>query len=227
MMNKFMVSAALAGMMMVTGCAKAPTQAISDAEQALLDAEARRKCANEKYTAAEGLLAEAKALVKAEKYDEAERKAKAAQKLAKEARAEADARWEECNRVNEVVQKAKEEPKDDGDSAAQLSTVYFAFDSAELTPSMRSTLDQNVLWARQNAKTGVLLEGHTDERGSVEYNLALGERRAKTAKQYLVQSGIPAARLDIISYGEEKPASFGSSESDFQLNRRVEFVPKR
>lgn len=226
-MKKMMIGALLAGVMMVTGCAKAPTKAISDAEQALLDAEARKKCASEKYAAAEKLLDEARALVKAEKYEEAERKANAAKKVAQEAKAEADARWEECNRVNEVVEKAKETPKDDGEAAAQLSTVYFAFDSAELTPSMRSTLDQNVLWARQNPKTGVLMEGHTDERGSVEYNLALGERRAKTAKQYLVQSGIPASRLDIISYGEEKPAAFGSSEDDFQLNRRVEFVPKR
>jgi peptidoglycan-associated lipoprotein len=227
-MKKLMWSVALVGMMAVTGCAKAPTQALSDAEKALLDAEARRKCANEKYMAAEKLLDEAKVLVKAEKYEEAERKAKAAQKLAKEARAEADARWEECNRVNEVVEKAKEDkPVDSGETPAQLSTVYFAFDSAELTPSMRTTLDQNVLWARQNPKTGVLLEGHTDERGSVEYNLALGERRAKTAKQYLVQSGIQASRVDLISYGEEKPAAFGSSEDDFQLNRRVEFMPKR
>jgi peptidoglycan-associated lipoprotein len=227
-MKKVVIGALLAGVMMWTGCAKAPTKAISDAEQALLDAEARKRCASEKYAAAEKLLDEARALVKAEKYEEAERKANAAKKAALEAKAEADARWEECNRVNQVVEKAKETPKDGGgEVAAQLSTVYFAFDSAELTPSMRSTMDQNVLWARQNPKTGLLLEGHTDERGSVEYNLALGERRAKTAKQYMVQSGIPASRLDIISYGEEKPVAFGNSEDDFQRNRRVEFVPKR
>lgn len=214
------------------GCAKPPTQAMKDAEAALAAAQARSDCAREKYDAAARLLAEARALVKQEKYDEAERKARAAQNLAKQARTEADASWEECQKRNKVVAEAKKTPDakppvtDDGPKAA-LATVYFAYDSAELSADQRQTLDQNALWLRQNAASGLVLEGHTDDRGSSEYNLALGERRANTARQYLIQLGISATRLNILSYGEEKPAAYGVSDEDRRKNRRVEFLPKQ
>ncbi len=229
MKNRLMccVLFSIVGMTGLVGCAKAPDKALSDAEKALLAAAERKDCAREKYAAAESLLGEARALVKQKKYDEAERKALAAQRVAIQARQEADASWEECNKRQDAVAVVKQEPKQEpADTTPTLSTVYFAYDSAELTEAQRQVLDQNAVWMRQNAASNVTLEGHTDERGSVEYNLALGERRASSAKDYLSQLGIPKNRLRILSYGEEKPASFGSSEDNFRLNRRVDFVPE-
>lgn len=228
---KFVTAGALICALMTLGaCAKAPEKALSDAEKALLAASGRSECANEKYEAAEKLLAEARALVKKKDYDAAERKAIAAKRLADQAKAEGEANWEECQRRKNAVADAKKEPvkaTDDTDVAkATLSKIYFAYDSDELTDSQRSTLEQNALWMRQNNDKSVTLEGHTDERGSVEYNLALGERRASTARRYLIQMGIDASKMRILSYGEEKPAAFGSSEEDFRQNRRVEFVPE-
>ncbi len=218
---------------MTMACKKPPNQALSDAEKALLNAEARRECADDKYLAAEKLLNEAKALVKEKKYDEAERKAIAAQKMAEEARASADASWEECQRRKNVVVEATkpaEEPKKDPpkEQAATLSTLYFAYDSAEISPAQREQLEQNALWIRQHSDVKTMvLEGHTDERGSVEYNLALGERRAQAVRQYLIQLGIDRDRLNILSYGEEKPVAYGGGEDDYRQNRRVEFTPKK
>lgn len=228
---KFVALAALiCSSMMFTACAKAPEKALSDAEKALLAAASRSECANEKYEAAEKLLAEAKALVKKEDYEGAERKALAAKRLAEQAKKEGEANWEECQRRKNAVADAKEpvktEPTEPTENAASLSTIYFAYDSAELTDAQRSTLEQNALWMRQNDGQTVVLEGHTDERGSVEYNLALGERRAATAKRYMTQMGIQASKMRVLSYGEEKPAAFGSSEEDYRQNRRVEFVPE-
>lgn len=223
----------LALLLWSTGCAKPPTQAMKDAEAALAAAQTRSDCAREKYDAAARLLEEARALVKQEKYDEAERKARAAQTLARQARTEADASWEECQKRKKVVAEAKQTdpatkppPVTDGPKAT-LATIFFAYDSAELSADQRQTLDQNALWLRQNATSNMVLEGHTDDRGSSEYNLALGERRANTVRQYLVQLGISAARLGILSYGEEKPAAYGVSDEDRRKNRRVEFVPKQ
>ncbi len=220
--------------MSFTACRKPPTQALSDAEKALLNAEARRECANDKYLAAEKLLNEAKALVDKKEYKEAERKAIAAQKMAEEARKSADASWEECQRrknaVVEATKPVEEKPKteDKAEAPATLTTLYFAYDSAEISPSQREQLEQNALWMRQNPDvTTMIIEGHTDERGSVEYNLALGERRAQSVRQYLMQLGIDRDRLSILSYGEEKPVAYGGGEDDYRQNRRVEFKPKK
>lgn len=215
----------------LTGCKKPPQDALDGAERALLDAEARKDCSQDKYAAAQKLLNEAKQLVEEKKYKEAERKALAAQKMAEEAKKTADDNWENCNKRKEAVAEAKKpvttdkEPKTDG-GPAELRTVFFAYDSAELTPAQRSQLEQNARWIRQNKPSTMVLEGHTDERGSDEYNIALGERRAQAARQYLIQLGIDENSLRILSYGEEMPSSYGASESDYRQNRRVEFKPK-
>ncbi|MEN8162289.1 MAG: peptidoglycan-associated lipoprotein Pal [Myxococcota bacterium] len=117
---------------------------------------------------------------------------------------------------------------DDGTGALEtptgLEAVYFDFDSASLRSDQRATLQANGGAINQNAswKT-VVLEGHCDERGSEEYNLALGERRANSVKQYLVDSGVSGARIDTVSFGEAKPAVQGHDESAWKWNRRVEF----
>ncbi len=231
MWKRYAMTVALGGALVMTGCKKPPQDAMSDAERALLAAEARKDCASDKYAAAQKLLNEAQALVEEKEYEEAERKAKAAQKMAEEAKQTADANWEECNRQKKVVAEAKKPAQTEDDESteakvASLTTVYFGYDSAELTPAQRQQLEQNALWMRQHDDVAsVVLEGHTDERGSDEYNIALGERRATAVREYLVQLGIEDERLRILSYGEEKPVAYGASEEDYRRNRRVEFIP--
>lgn len=107
---------------------------------------------------------------------------------------------------------------------SSLDKIYFNFDSAGLSESARSVLTKNAS-ALMNVPTAkIRIEGNCDERGSAEYNLALGERRATAAQQYLVTSGIKPERLSIISYGEEKPAVQGDDEASWVKNRRDEFV---
>ncbi len=101
--------------------------------------------------------------------------------------------------------------------------IYFEYDKAELKTEARATLREKATWLEQHPQYSVRIEGHCDERGTNEYNLALGERRANAAKDFLVALGIPADRLMIISYGEEKPAAYGSTEDAWAQNRRDEF----
>jgi peptidoglycan-associated lipoprotein len=108
-------------------------------------------------------------------------------------------------------------------SLLKLERVFFDFDAYTLTPQAREVLALNAEWLRQNPDARLTIEGHCDERGSDEYNLALGQRRADAAKNYLVGLGIAAARLTSISYGEERPAVVGSDESTWSQNRRAEF----
>ena len=106
-----------------------------------------------------------------------------------------------------------------------LSTVFFEYDQARLTSDARQKLAANAEWIKNNPNFTVQIEGHTDERGSVEYNLSLGERRAKSVKSYLEGLGVDGKRMTIISYGEEKPLEAGDSESAWSKNRRANFVP--
>lgn len=105
-----------------------------------------------------------------------------------------------------------------------LVTVNFDLDSSTLTSDTRRKLAENAEWIKANKAT-IQVEGHCDSRGSNEYNLALGERRAKAVKTYLVNLGIDSKRMTIISYGEEKPIASGDSEEAYAKNRRVNFVP--
>jgi len=106
-----------------------------------------------------------------------------------------------------------------------FETIYFDFDKSDLRQDSRDVLSKNadiMLKVKPDAK--IKIEGHCDERGSAEYNLALGERRAKSALQYLLTLGVKADRMSIISYGKEKPAVQGSDEAAWAKNRRDEFV---
>jgi len=105
-----------------------------------------------------------------------------------------------------------------------LNKIYFDFDSANLSESSRNTLAKNAAALAKEAASKIRIEGNCDERGSAEYNLALGERRANAAQQYLVTMGVKQDRLSILSYGKEKPSVQGSDESVWAKNRRDEFV---
>lgn len=104
-----------------------------------------------------------------------------------------------------------------------LDKIYFDFDSANLSESARSTLAKNAAALAKETTAKIRIEGNCDERGSAEYNLALGERRAKAAQQYLSTMGVKPDRLSIISYGKEKPAVQGNDEAAWSKNRRDEF----
>lgn len=106
-----------------------------------------------------------------------------------------------------------------------LNTVNFDYDQSNLTNKARTLLKENANWIKDNTDVVVQIEGHCDVRGSVEYNLALGERRAKSVKNYMVSLGVDPKRLTIISYGEEKTIDNGSSDEAHSRNRRANFVP--
>ncbi len=104
-----------------------------------------------------------------------------------------------------------------------LETILFEYDSVLLTASAQRLLRTNAEWLQRNPQINATIEGHCDERGSDEYNLALGERRALATKNYLAELGVAPERLAIISYGEERPVRSGHEELDWKQNRRVEF----
>ena len=107
-------------------------------------------------------------------------------------------------------------------AAADAGTIfYFDLDSSSLTGEARGQVDAHIAALLGN-NDSVRLEGHTDERGTREYNLALGERRANAVRDYMVANGVPSYRIETISYGEENPVAYGSGESNWQQNRRVE-----
>ncbi len=99
--------------------------------------------------------------------------------------------------------------------------VQFGYDRYSLTVAARGVLERQAAWLKNNGGTKVVIEGHCDERGTREYNLALGERRASTVKSYLVALGIADGRVSTISYGKERPIAFGSNDGDWAKNRRA------
>lgn len=106
----------------------------------------------------------------------------------------------------------------------QHRIVYFDFDVGDVRQDQRQILDVNAEYLKKNQQLKVRLEGHADERGSREYNLALGERRAQSVKRYLSMMGVQESQMNTLSYGEEKPVSEGHDESSWQRNRRVEII---
>jgi peptidoglycan-associated lipoprotein len=107
-----------------------------------------------------------------------------------------------------------------------LRDIHFDFDRYEIRPQDAAILKANAEWLRANPKALLLVEGHADERGTNEYNLALGERRAKATRDYLVSLGIDAARITVISYGEERPVCTERIETCWARNRRAHFLVK-
>jgi peptidoglycan-associated lipoprotein len=123
---------------------------------------------------------------------------------------------EEARRLKEAAARARFESED----------IYFEFDQHILSDTAKQNLNKKAQWLKEYPSARVLIEGHCDERGSAEYNLALGQKRADAAMQYLVSLGIAAGRLSTISYGKEKPLNPGHTEEAWTKNRRVHFVLK-
>ena len=113
----------------------------------------------------------------------------------------------------------------DAEKLAQVgNTVYFGFDSSELAGEAQATLDRQAAFLNVNPTVVVIIEGHADERGTREYNLALGDRRAVAVRDYLLAKGLNAARVRTVSYGKERPAVSGSNEQAWAKNRRAATV---
>jgi peptidoglycan-associated lipoprotein len=98
--------------------------------------------------------------------------------------------------------------------------VWFGFDSADVNDEGRATLDKQAAWLKEYSSVSITVEGHCDERGTREYNLALGQKRASSVKKYLVAAGVPASRIETVSYGKERPEATGSTEEAWAQNRR-------
>lgn len=108
--------------------------------------------------------------------------------------------------------------------AVVLQDVFFDFDKFDLDPEDRDALEHNSQMLRENPSVDVLIEGHCDERGTIQYNLALGEKRANETRSYLVSLGISPERIDVVSYGKERPFVLGHDEASWSQNRRAHFV---
>lgn len=128
--------------------------------------------------------------------------------------------------VQPVTQEGtNEEPSvrfDDWSTVAEVETIYFDYDKSTLRKDARDSLKRNAEYLKNNPSLNILVEGHCDERGTIEYNLGLGQRRAKAVREYYGRLGISLGRIGTISYGEEKPAVMGSGDSIWAQNRRAE-----
>jgi peptidoglycan-associated lipoprotein len=217
---------ALVSLIGLTGCPEPPTAAIEAAERALLDAASVSECADKEFKEAEAMLAESKRLVEEGEYEQAEVKAKAALVLAQRAKEKGEANWDECQKAKNAGLVAKTDDSDQPPPNLALQTVFFNYNESGLTDQAKSTLQNNADWMRYNASASVRIEGHCDERGSTEFNLALGERRAQSVRKYLMQLGVDGARMSVLSWGEEQPAASSGGETAFAQNRRAEFLSK-
>ena len=150
----------------------------------------------------------------------------AAERARREAaeRAEA-ARRDSINRANAAREDSLRRAREamEGVRSALTAPIYFEYDSDAIGEAARSSLDQKLAILQANSGVRLRIAGHADERGSDEYNLALGQRRAAAAKRYLTQRGIPEGQIEIVSFGEERPAASGSDEAAMAQNRRDEF----
>ena len=127
------------------------------------------------------------------------------------------------NQPVEVSTPPTESSIDELNRKGVLQTVYFDYDKTDLSDATRATLQGNSEWLRSNPKRTIRIEGHCDERGTIEYNINLGDRRASAIRDCLTGLGVNATRMRIVSYGEERPVDPGHAESAWSKNRRAEF----
>jgi peptidoglycan-associated lipoprotein len=220
MRKKFWISLALLlvipGLLFMASCAKktvkseASVSEMPKTEAAVTSEAVKSEAATAKEDAEAAARARAEELERQRKLEEERLKA---QQLR-------DAQLEEERRQAEIAKKLEAAQK----KVFLTELVLFDFDSSVLTSTAQDRLGRKAEWLRQNPKASVIIEGHCDERGSNEYNLALGWRRAEAAKAFLIDLGISATRMSTISYGEERPFAEGHYEGAWSQNRRAHFV---
>lgn len=192
----------------LAGCPKKPTIVKEEAKAPVVNVEKEK--------------AEAKAREEAERKAREEAEKKAREEAEAKARAEAEARAKEEAEARAKEEAAKAEAK--AKEEFRLEDIHFDYDKYDIKEKDREILSGLADWLSRNKTAKIEIEGHCDERGTNEYNLALGERRANSAKKYIVTLGIDASRIGTISYGEEKPLCTESSEDCWFKNRRGHFV---
>lgn len=201
---------------------EAAMKAVDDARAGKAD-----DCAKETYQAAEAALAEARRLAEDGEIDAAKEKANQAKSLAQQARAASKPGCDEKVAEKEDVGPAESNAMTDDASASMklneaLETIYFDYNDATIREDSKAVLSRVANVLVKTPQQTLEIEGHCDVRGSTEYNLHLGERRARSVQKYLVAQGVNEDQLRIISYGEERPVDLGGSESAHQKNRRAE-----
>lgn len=216
----------------VAGCAGRKTaDALGAARDAVNGAGDSERCAEAEFRAAQSLLDQANAAYEAREFSRARQLAEAAQIQAERAQRVAAENAENCDRITELTEQITDTTPEADPNAGRppvitdydLVPVYFDFDQSSLPEAARDTLNAHAEYLLQNTALRLTLQGHCDEQGSTEYNMALGESRARTVRDYLARLGVAADRLVVVSYGEEMPAS----ATDHDRNRRVAFVPRR
>lgn len=222
--------------LLLAGCPKPPPEGlITEARGALSLAADAERCAEAEYRATLLLVDQAQAAYEAKDYRAAERFANAARVQAEKAR-EAAKQNPACREAGEALveenfggnsgeaegESVREEPPSAPLSGPHTwTTIYFEFDSFEISSAAAEALNDHAAWLKLNPSVTLTVAGHCDEAGSTEYNLALGERRARVVVNYLASLGLDRSKLRVISYGEEMPAS-----DEDNLNRRAEFAVK-
>lgn len=234
----------------LAGCPKPPTDLLKKLKETLDGMALAKKCAPESYRAAQKMYEEAIELEKKKAYKEATQAAEAAQKLADKARADAEANKAKCEAIAAADKNSGALGTGTPDGGAASSTgagtdpgagkgtdlsqtgvapdtpvlervvVYFGFNKFDLSPESTAKLSSFVA-ANKDKGGNVEIEGHCDVRGSVEYNLSLGEKRARAVRDFFVSQGMPEKSIVVISYGSEKPEVDGSSEDAHAKNRRA------
>ena len=240
-MNKFIIGMFSVIMIMLVGCAKPPLNDIADAKAALESARiaGAQTYAPQEYSSAKGYINKAESDLGTRQYREAKIEALTGKQLADTARQMA-------------LDKSKGSPENTGGQITapssladigiqensivgkgsmgtgilikQLKMIHFAFDDYSLSNEAQQILMENARWLVAHPSIKVQIEGHCDERGSEEYNLALGEKRAIAARDYLIQLGVKKDSMSVISYGKERPLNPAHNEQAWAENRRDEFV---
>ena len=140
----------------------------------------------------------------------------------KDAQALADAEAAQKAADNAVAQVAAQKQQAQKAAQALAHIIYFDFDQSTIKPEFRTALNSHAAYLRQNLSARIVLEGHADERGTREYNIALGERRGNAVSRYLVVQGVSIEAIEVVSFGEERPVNSGSESASLSENRRVE-----
>lgn len=205
----------------LASCGGPPVDALQSAEDALDRASLAEECANEEYRAAQRLLEDAEAASTRGDYDRALQLAQAAEEQAELARLTAEANLDDCEeRLG--LRDSDNDPLDSNNDFIitdyEMVPIYFAFDSSRLSAENRQVLNQHAQYVIQNSYR-VHIEGHCDHHGTEAYNVALGESRARTVRDYLIQQGVDPTTISTVSWGEYRPASM----TDTSENRRAEF----
>ncbi|HRZ80194.1 MAG TPA: OmpA family protein [bacterium] len=229
-MKRNLVLLIIAGIMLgvFSGCAKPPKAERELAEKAFKDASIGKDCDKENYLAAEELLNKAREEVNKKNYAKAKELFAAVKKKSDEIVKYYQSHPDECLPKKKEVKKEKkedieevEDPAKDPD--AEFQSVHFDYNEYSIRSEDMPKVELVSRWMGNFSEKVIRVEGHADERGSIDYNMSLGEKRASEVKDKLIQLGIDSKRIKIVSYGEEKPANPASNESAWYENRRAEF----